>query len=179
MERGELERSSQAVTINSSPLFVTIAAVKKQLFILLLMVFAVAVFAQRKPIRLYKTLGNVRFEYDTLIISSQQVKQLLLQEPDAYEEFRKARVSSSISSALGAAGGAVIAFALVNSILNKEADLNTALVGGLLVAASLPFEHGYRVRTIKAIDLYNQKASTRLSPEPFWRGTSAGLRLRF
>ncbi len=152
---------------------------RQLLFIILLMAFAGAGWAQRKPIRTYKTFGNIRFEYDTLIVSPQQVKQLLLQEPEAYEWFRKARVNSSISSTLGAAGGAVLAFALINSILNKEADVNSALVGGLLVAASLPFEHRYRVRTNQAIERYNREASARWAPQPFWRGNAVGIRIRF
>jgi hypothetical protein len=150
-------------------------------FLALVFFLSVAAYAdaQRKPIRLYKSLGNVRFEYDTLIISPQQVKQLLLQEPEAYELFRKARTNSAAASTLGALGGAALAFALINSILNKEADVPVALVGGALVAASLPFEHRYRARATQAIDLYNLKASARLRPALQWRGNAVGLVWRF
>jgi hypothetical protein len=145
----------------------------------LLVAISGSVWAQRKPIQLYKTFGNVRFEYDTLIISSQQVKQLLLQEPNAYELFRKARTNSSAASTVGALGGAVLAFAIVNSLLNGEFDTNVALAGGALLAVSLPFEYRYRSLASQAIDLYNQKASARLQLGLIWKGTSVGLVLRF
>lgn len=148
------------------------------LFIFVLLIVLPA-DAQRKPIRAIKTPGNVHYEYDTLTLSAQQVKQLLLEEPEAHRYFRQARLHSACSRLLGAAGGTVLAIAVINSLLNSQVDVNTAVVGSALVVASLPFEVGYRRRAAQAIDRYNEGVSARLQPALFWRGKVVGLQVRF
>lgn len=152
---------------------------KKYLLVFFFLFLFGSSWAQRKPIRFFKTPGNVRFEYDTLILSAQQVSQLLLAEPEAHRIFKQARMNGSVASTLGALGGTLLAFAILNSLLNRQADLNTALVGGALVATSLPFQSRYNVRLMQAINLYNAQATARIQPVLFWSGTSAGVRLRF
>lgn len=73
----------------------------------------------------------------------------------------------------------MLAIAVINSLLNSQVDVNTAVVGSALVVASLPFEVGYRRRAAQAIDRYNEGVSARQQPALFWRGKVVGLQVRF
>jgi len=140
---------------------------------------ATTAVGQHKPLTMVKGFGAVRFEYDTLTVSARQVSQLLRLEPDAYEAFRRARSNQTVAGIVGAAGGVVLGFAAINSLLTSQMDWRAASVGAGLVLLSVPFERRFRQRATRALDLYNRNASARLVPVWQIGSHGVGVTIRF
>lgn len=144
-----------------------------------LLCFAIGSHAQQ--IILYKTFGGVRFERDSLIISIKQVHSLLEEEPEAYQQFKKARTNASVASVLGFAGGLLIGIPVGTAIAGGDPEWGMALSGAALIGISIPFNKAFQRHAESALSIYNQKHAARIEPktELFLAGNGLGLRLRF
>jgi hypothetical protein len=138
-------------------------------------------YAQKK-LAVYKTFGGVVYEMDSLTISPKQVKMLLKQNPEAYQEFKVARRKATISSVLGFTGGLLIGLPLGEAIAGANPEWIYAGGGAVLLLASIPFSSSFRGHAVNAIDLYNAHPPTsriRVKPSLYFYGTGASLVVRF
>lgn len=148
------------------------------LFSLLIMSSLSVTMAQ--DIVMYKTFGGVRFEYDSMVISPRQVQSILIDDAVAYGKFRKARTNSAVSALLGFTGGVLVGIPVGTAILGGDPEWGLALGGAALIGVSIPFNRGFQRNAQGALDIHNQKKSSRRNyyPEFYWSGTQLGLRMR-
>lgn len=138
--------------------------------------------AQQKKLTMYKTFGGAVYELnDSIAISVKQVKLILKDVPEAYQEFKTARSKNSIAGGLGFAGGVLVALPLVTALAGGEPEWIYAGIGTGLILLSIPLLTSYRGHAFNAIDLYNKKhaASARWQTTLYFNGSQAGLALRF
>ncbi len=136
----------------------------------------------QKKISIYKTFSGVVYEMDTVALSSKQVSMLLLEYPQAYEEFRIARTKSTISSVLGFSSGLLVAVPLVTAVAGGQPEWLLAAGGGALFLASIPFSSSSKGHALNAIEIYNSKLTAskhRIKSTLYINGSSACLTIRF
>jgi hypothetical protein len=137
--------------------------------------------AHAQPIEVYKTFGGVQFERDSLTISTKQVAYLLYENPEAYKLFKTARSNATVASLLAFSGALLIGVPLGSALIGgSDPEWGFALGGAAIMATSIPFNKAFQRQTISALDIYNQKHSSkrRTQVEIFWAGTVAGIRLK-
>lgn len=137
---------------------------------------------QQKKISIYKTFGGVVYEMDTLQLSSKQVGMLLMQNQEAYHEFKIARTKSTISSILGFSSGLLVAVPLVTAVAGGQPEWLLAAGGGALFLASIPFNSSSKGHALNAIEIYNSKLTSsnhRIKSTLYLNGSSASLIIRF
>lgn len=151
-----------------------------RLALLLFLTLVIHTGTQAQDILMYKTFGGVRFERDSMVISPRQVQSILQEDAPAYEKFRKARANSSVSALLGFAGGVLIGIPVGTAIIGGDPEWGFALGGAGLIGLSIPFNRVFQRNAQDALDIYNQKKSSRrnFSPELYWSGSQLGLRLK-
>ncbi len=145
----------------------------------LLFVSAISSHAQNQEIKIYKTFGGVRFEMDTLTLSTKQVLNILSVDPVAYDEFKRAKRNDNISGILGFSGAFLIAFPIGTAIAGGEPEWWLVAGGGGLILASIPFNRAFKGHAVNALDLYNKRFAYRLKPDLYFTGTQLKLVLRF
>jgi hypothetical protein len=146
----------------------------------LLMACTICATLQAQDIVMYKTFGGVRFERDSMVISPRQVQSILWEDALASEKFREARVNSSVSAVLGFAGGVLIGIPVGAALIGSDPEWGFALGGAGLIGLSIPFNRVFQRKAQEALDIHNQKKSSRrsFSPELYWSGSQVGLRLK-
>ena len=114
------------------------------------------------------------------LISENQVRMILLKEaPAAYEEFKTAKKIGTFSSIVGFTGGVLIIVPLATAVLGGEPEWALAAGGAALLIASIPLNRIYKARALNALDIYNEKFSSRLKPGLYFAGTQIGLTVKF
>lgn len=154
----------------------------KLLALSLFVICCTSLSAQQKKLTMYKTFSGAVYELnDSIAISVRQVKLILKDVPEAYQEFKAARAKNSIAGGLGFAGGILVALPLVTALAGGEPEWIYAGIGGGLILLSIPFLTSYRGHAFNAIDLYNKKhsASARWQTNFYFNGSQVGLTLRF
>ncbi|MBK5280059.1 MAG: hypothetical protein JJE09_14460 [Bacteroidia bacterium] len=133
-----------------------------------------------QEITMYKTFGGVRFERDTLALSIKMVKEILRENPLAFEEFNKARVNYNVAGILGFAGGVLIGIPIGTAILGGNPEWAFAAGGTALVLASIQFNRIFKSRALHALDIFNEKVgSSRIRPEFYFAGANVRLVINF
>lgn len=141
--------------------------------IFVFLLFGKIIFAQE--IKMYKSFGGVVFEMDTVTLSVKQVMTLLnARNAAAYQEFKKAKTNLDVSSVMGFAGGALIAFPVGTAVAGGDPEWGFAAGGVALILGSIPIYRSFRGRAIHALDIYSG-TSSRLKPTLHFNGTSVGL----
>ncbi len=158
----------------------------KSLIITLLLCFPlfINVFAQAdstiQKLTVYKTFGGVHYEYqkDTAIfsVSPKQVKMILMDNPLALAEFKKAKTNYSIAGILGFMGGVMVAFPVGTAIAGGEPEWGLAIGGVALILATIPFTTAFRYHSLEAVDRYNEK-HTAFRPQVKYYFSGLGMRL--
>jgi hypothetical protein len=148
---------------------------------LAIVIFIISSFqAKSQQINLYKSFGGVHFtKGDTLLTERQVTMMLYKTSPDAYKEFKKARKYNTISSVMGFTGGILIAIPIVTAIIGGEPEWLIGATGGGLLLASIPVNRVYKARALHALDIYNEKFSSRINTGFYFSGTQAGLIVKF
>jgi hypothetical protein len=135
---------------------------------------------QAQEITMYKTFGGVRFERDSVVLSTRQVMEILYENPNAFEEFKKAKTNYNVAGVLGFTGGILIGFPLGTALVGGEPEWGLAAAGAVLILGSVPFNRIFKARALTALDIYNGKEITsRIRPEFYFGGTSARLVIKF
>ena len=139
-----------------------------------------AASSQAQEITMYKTFGGVRFERDTVELSTKQVMEILREKPLAFEEFKKAKSNYNVSSFLGITGSLLVVFPLATAVVGGNPEWGLAAGGAALILGSIPFHRIFKARALNALDIYNGKVITsRIKPEFHFGGTSARLVIKF
>jgi len=154
---------------------------KRGLVAVIVVVFATSALAQR--ITIYKTFGNVVYQLnDSVELGSKQVSMMLFQNQAAYEQFKKARIRATISSAFGFVGAAMIAIPVATLGFGERADLGYFFSGVACGGFWYLFNRWFKARAVYAIDLYNEhlpQKTSRIKTEFQFYGTGAGLTIKF
>jgi len=154
--------------------------VMSRAFSIVIILIMCAVSSRAQEITMYKTFGGVRFERDSAVLSLKMVREILRENPLAFEEFNKAKVSYNIAGALGFTGGLLIALPITTAIVGGDPEWAFAAVGAGLVLASIQFNRIFKSRALNSLDIYNGKVATsRIKPELYLNGTGAKLVVRF
>jgi hypothetical protein len=152
----------------------------KSYFLSAIFFIAFGLSSQAQEITLYKTFGGVRFERDTVVLSIKMVSEILRENPQASEEFRKARVNYNTAGILGFTGGALILIPVTTAILGGNPEWPLAIGGAALIVGSIQFNRVFKSRAVNALDIYNGKVATsRIKPEFYFSGTGARLVIKF
>ena len=152
----------------------------KSYFLLIIFFIAFGFSSQAQEITVYKTFGGVRFERDTVVLSIKMVREILRENPLAFEEFSKAKVNYNVAGVLGFTGGLLIVLPIATTIVGGNPEWAFAAGGAVLVLASIQFNRIFKSRVVNALDIYNGKVvSSRIKPEFYFSGTRAGLAIKF
>lgn len=152
----------------------------KNVFLLgiILVAFVGSTFAQE--ITMYKTFGGVRFQRDTVELSTKQVMEILREKPLAFGEFKKAKSNYNVSSFLGITGSLLVVFPLATAVVGGNPEWGLAAGGAALILGSIPFNRIFKARALHALDIYNGNVITsRIKPEFHFGGTNARLVIKF
>lgn len=183
MECGKLGRGSEtSVTIFNFLNLKTTVHLPTKAFawvFFLLFVSVIPSHAQNQEIKIYKTFGGVRFEMDTLTLSTKQVLNILSIDPVAYDEFKLAKRNDNISGILGFTGAFLIAFPIGTAIAGGEPEWWLAAGGGALILASIPFNRSFKNHAVNALDLYNKRFAHHVKPNLYFTGTGLKMIVRF
>ncbi|PZR40476.1 MAG: hypothetical protein DI538_04190 [Azospira oryzae] len=148
--------------------------------LLVLMMIASSVMAQKSKIEMYKTFGGVRYLRGDSILTDPQMSMILYKDnPAAYAEFKKAKKYNVISSVMGFTGGALVAVPLITAVAGGEPEWLLAAGGGALILGSIPFNRIYKARSLNAIDIYNEKLTSRIKTNLYFTGSRAGIVVKF
>jgi len=143
------------------------------------MVFA-SCMARSQQLTMYHTFGGAHFEYqkDTSLfqVSPRQVSQILFDDPMAYQEFKKAKLHSTLSGILGFLGAGIAIIPVATAIVGGDPEWPFAVGGGALILASIPLGISYKNKAQNAVDIYNSKHSA-LGPRPQLFFSATGFRL--
>ncbi len=140
----------------------------------------VAFTSAAQEITMYKTFGGVRFERDSIVLSTRQVMEILHENPLAFEEFKRAKANSNVASVLGFTGGVLIGLPLGTALIGGEPEWGLAAAGAVFVLGSIPFNRIFKARSLNALDIYNGKEITsKVKPEFYFGGTDARLVIKF
>ncbi len=152
----------------------------KKIVLLLLLSISVITICLAQKIKVYKTFGGVRFEMDTVTLGLNQLLEIVLENPQAYDELRRAKTNYNTAGVLGFAGGILVGFPVGTAIAGGNPEWGMAAGGAMLLLASIPFSTAFRTHTMESLDLYNNKFKiVRLKPELQFYGTGARLAIRF
>ena len=135
--------------------------------------------AMAQEIKVYKTFGGVRFERDTVVLSLNQVLDIVKENPEAYTEMKLAKKNNSAAGAFGFAGGLLIGLPVGTAIAGGNPEWGLAAGGVALLLVSMPFNRAFRDHTMHALDFYNKGKTWRLKPELQFYGSGARLVVRF
>ncbi len=152
----------------------------KKIFVLFAIFCFTALPGSAQELKMYKTFGGVVFQLDSTTISMKQTMGVLQKNPQAYQEFRKAKANQSAASIMGFAGGLLIGFPVGTAIAGGEPEWGLAAGGAALILGSIPLSRAFRGRALNALDIYNGRQNTsRLKPEFYFFGNGASVVLRF
>jgi len=149
---------------------------------LVLLSFITLFFSQlalSQEIKVYKTFGGVRFERDTITLGLNQVLEITKENPMAYAELKRAKSNYTASGVLGFTGAILIALPIVTTIAGGDPEWGLTAGGAALILASIPFNRAFRSHTMDALDIYNNKKTSRIKPEFQFYGSGARFMLRF
>lgn len=129
---------------------------------------------------MYHSFGGAHYEYhkDTSVfhVSPKQVGQILIDDPLAYAEFKRARTNNTIGGIMGFLGAGLAIIPIATAITGGEPEWSFAAGGGALILGALHFGSSYKLRAQYAVDLYNSKHSTRRTHAGFFL---CGTTIRF
>jgi hypothetical protein len=151
----------------------------KRTFLLGVILISYVAVAFAQEIILYKTFGGVRFERDTLVLSTKQVMEILREKPLAFEEFKKAKANYNMAGVLGFTGGLLIGFPLGTALVGGEPEWGLAAGGAAFILGSIHFNRVFKAHALNALDIYNGKVISRIKPEFNFRGSSASFIIKF
>jgi len=152
----------------------------KRIFWTAVFLLAIVGTTQAQEITMYKTFGGVRFERDSVALSTRQVMEILHENPKAFEEFKKAKANYNMAGVLGFTGGILIGFPLGTALVGGEPEWGLAAAGAVFILGSIPFNRIFKARALTALDIYNGKEITsRIRPEFYFGGTNARLVIKF
>ena len=133
-----------------------------------------------QEITMYKTFGGVRFERDSVVLSTRLVMEILHENLAAFEEFKKARANSNVAAVMGFTGGLLVGIPLGTALVGGTPEWGLAAGGAVLILGSIPFNRIFKARALHALDIYNGKEITsRIKPEFYFGGTGARLVIKF
>jgi hypothetical protein len=149
-------------------------------FLIVFIFFICALPSCAQEITMYKTFGGVRFERDTTVLSLKMVREILRENPLAFEEFNKAKVNYNVAGVLGFTGGLLIALPLTTSIVGGNPEWAFAAAGAGLVLASIQFNRMFKSRALNSLDIFNGKVATsRIKPKIYFNVSGAQLVVKF
>jgi hypothetical protein len=133
-----------------------------------------------QSISMYKTFGGVHYTMADSVLSENQVKMILLESsPKGYQEFKSAKKFSTLSAISGFTGGALVLVPLVTAVLGGEPEWILAGAGAVLVATSFQMSRIYKARALNALDIYNEKFTSRIETHVYFTGMQIGLAVKF
>lgn len=114
------------------------------------------------------------------------LRHIMAGNQDAYDKMSGARTAGLISMILGAAGGFCTGYGIGNALFQKD-DMSTAgvlmIVGGGLIAASIPFAMMSESGSEEAVKLYNAGLNSTAGYDPMLKigftANGIGLQVQF
>jgi hypothetical protein len=127
-------------------------------FYLALTVLTTAICAQAQTgtdtIEMRKTIGTV-FLLNELELSPKDLIQVIRPNPEAYKKMKIAKLSNTLSTITGIAGGGMLGWSLGSSMMKGETNWLLTGIGAGLMGISIGFSIGYNIYTKKAVRIYN------------------------
>jgi len=107
-----------------------------------------------------KTFWGTKFISDGKVLKPREVSVILESNPEAYQEFKKARTNLAVANVFGFIGGAMIGWPLGAAAGGGDPQWGVAGAGAGVILLSIPFSSSYSKRAKRAIDLYNNKPTS-------------------
>lgn len=124
---------------------------------LTLLLLLASLGTKSQTIEVYSSFGGLRFERDSLVISTRQVSQLLADDPVAFQGFQKARRQGAFSSVLGLSGTVLIGIPVAGLLLGIKPDWRYAMAGATVIGVSIPFSRAFKRNAIRSVDRFNTR----------------------
>ena len=138
----------------------------KILLVILLTGYALSSFAQQGDIQMQKSFWGTKFISDGKVLKPREVLVLLESNPEAYQEFKKAKTNLAVANVFGFIGGAMIGWPLGAAAGGGEVQWGVVGAGAGVALLSIPFNSSYNKRAKRAIDLYNNKPTSAILRQP-------------
>ncbi|MDZ4715656.1 MAG: hypothetical protein SH819_09320 [Cytophagales bacterium] len=149
----------------------------------ILLAVSVALTAQPdQEIHMIKNFWSVKFLHGPKLVKPREVLEVMKANPQAYEEFQKAKSNYEAAQVIGAIGGFMIGLPLGTAITGRTPEWGLAAGGLGLVLLSIPFTSSFLSHSENAIKIYNGgsgSASTHPSIHLVPMGYGAKIVIRF
>jgi hypothetical protein len=156
---------------------------KKILLLILLLGSTLPSYSQNGDIQMQKSFWGTKFISDGKVLKPREVLVLLESNPEAYQEFKKAKTNLAVANVFGFIGGAMIGWPLGAAAGGGDVQWGVVGAGAGVVLLAIPFNSSYNKRAKRAIDLYNNKPTGAIQRKPSLSlqplGFGAKLRLTF
>lgn len=157
----------------------------KQYLALLYLVMVIAVLplsqVSAQTLRMEKNFWGTKLYADDQLKSPGEMLEIMKSDPEAYQEFKKAKGNLAGATVLGFIGGALIGWPIGTSVGGGDPQWGLAGGGAALILLSIPLSSGFNKHAERAIELYNSEGPTsrRISIGVLPYGTGAKLVIRF
>ncbi len=142
-----------------------------------LLTISAASFGQM--ITMKKHFGGVHFVRDSITCSPKQVLNIMRDNDDAYNEFRKAKLNNSTASVLGFVGGVLVGIPLGTALAGGEPQWIMAAGGATLLLVSIPFSISFKKHAQQALNTYNASQPTAIKARLYFNGARASVVIKF
>ncbi len=155
---------------------------EKILLIVTFFVSCSAIAQTNGKIEMKKDFFGYSFHQDSTELWPRDVLQVMEANPEAFQEFKKARANHAASGIFGAIGGFMIGWPIGQAIAGKDDPLwGLAAGGAALVFVGYSFDKTFKKRAGNALAIHNGGMPTGYAPKLNLRftGTQIQINLKF
>jgi hypothetical protein len=111
-------------------------------------------------IRIETTFWGIQYRQGTQQLSFKEVGVALAADPEAFEEYRKARTNYVGGTVVGLTGAALIGYSVGSALSGSAPHWSVAVTGAGVLLAAIPLNNGFHRRIHRAIGMYNNKTAS-------------------
>lgn len=128
-------------------------------------------------IRMESTFWGTRYLQGQHVLSFSGLGTLLGADPEAYQEYRKAKTSYVAGTALGLTGGLLIGYSVGSALTGRAPHWSVAAAGAGVLLVAIPLNNSFHRRIRKAIAVYNGRTGRTRAYSWYLAPQGAGARL--
>jgi hypothetical protein len=160
--------------------FISIKTISMTRIIKLLPAFLLASFSYAQTETSEIRMEKSKFYEGNRILKPREVLSRMEINPEAFQEFKKAKSNYDAAQVLGFAGGFLIGWPLGTALGGGDPQWGLAGGGAALLLASIPLNSGFKKHAKNALTIYNGRPLSRFQTSVRFRfyGYGAGFVLR-
>ena len=129
----------------------------KQILMMLIICISSNLFSQTKTdsISMRKVGSDYQFYQNNEKLSMTQLLGILQHNEVTFKQIRSAQASHTLGLVMGMAGGFMVGYPIGTAIGGGKPNWTLAIVGGALVAVSIPISQNFKKKAHQAVETYN------------------------